>query len=178
MEEDITIFNVAEDAEEYASHKLNIIEFKEDTFGKKVIPLYTIRAACGKFLYNEEVEVKGWIDAEEYGLPHGDNIFVVQAKGYSMEPKIHDGDYCVFAHGTSFYDGDIILSEIPNMDFDYGGSFTIKKYTREKGIVDGIEQKVSVTLVPLNHDYEPMSFDMESEDKPKMVGTFRKLIRI
>ncbi|MBQ0020901.1 MAG: HNH endonuclease [Bacteroidales bacterium] len=157
---------------------LNLYETEEDAESKYIIPLYTIRAACGKFLYNEEAEVKGWIDAEEYGLPHGDNIFVVQAKGHSMEPKIKDGDYCVFAYGTSFYNGDIILAEIPDKDSEYGGSFTIKKYTREKAVVDGVEQKVSVTLVPLNPDYEPMSFDLESEEKPNMVGTFRKVIRL
>lgn len=177
-EEEQEIYSVAEDDAEDTTRKLNIIEFKEDTIGKKVIPLYSIHAACGKFLYNEEAEVKGWIDTEEYGLPHGDNIFVVQAKGHSMEPKINDGDYCVFAHGTSFYENDIILVEIPDMDKEYGGAFTIKKYTRTKAIIDGVEQKVSVRLVPENHDYSPMSFDMDSEDKPKMVGTFRKVIRL
>lgn len=159
-----------------AAPKLHILN--EHAVGRRIIPLYNIKAACGKFLYNEEAEVMGWIDAEEYGLPHGDNIFVVQAKGHSMEPKIQDGDYCVFAFGTSFYDSDIILAEIPDRDSEYGGSFTIKKYTRTKAVVDGIEQKVSVTLVPLNPDYEPMSFDLESEEKPNMVGTFRKVIRL
>ena len=157
---------------------LHIIESQEDASEKRIIPLYTIRAACGKFLHNEEAEVKGWIDTDEYGLPYGDNIFVVQAKGHSMEPKINDGDYCVFAYGTAFYDGNIILAEIPDKDSDYGGSFTIKKYTREKAVVDGFEQKVSVTLVPLNPDYDSMSFDLESEDKPNMVGVFRNVICI
>lgn len=156
--------------------QLHIIDVEEKTPKKHLVPLYNIRAACGKFLYNEEAEVKGWIDANEYGLPHGENIFVVQAKGHSMEPRINDGDYCVFAYGTSYYDGDIILAEIPDRDNEYGGSFTIKKYTRVKAIVDGVEQKVSVTLVPINPDYAPMSFGLESEDKPNMVGTFRKVI--
>lgn len=178
VEEEFGAHNVAEDIVGEETPKLNIIEFKEDAEGKCVIPLYAIRAACGKFLYNEEAEVKGWIDTEEYGLPYGDNIFVVQAKGHSMEPTINDGDYCIFAYGTSFYDGDIILAEIPDIDSEYGGSFTIKKYTRAKAVVDGVEQKVSVTLVPINPDYEPMSFDLESEDKPNMVGTFRKVIRL
>lgn len=157
---------------------MNLYDTEEAAEGKQIIPLYSICATCGKFVYNEEAEVMGWIDTEEYGLPHGDNIFVVQAKGHSMEPKIHDGDYCVFAHGTSFYDGDIILVEIPDRDSEYGGSFTIKKYTRAKAVVDGVEQKVSVTLVPLNPDYEPMSFDLESEEKPNVVGTFRKVISL
>ena len=163
---------------DYEEPKLNIIDPEEDTDGKLVIPLYTIRAACGKFLYNEEAEVKGWIDTKEYSLPYGETIFVVQAQGHSMEPTINDGDYCVFAHDTSFYERDIILAEIPDMDSEYGGSFTIKKYAREKSIVDGIEQKVSITLAPINSDYDTMSFDIESEDKPKMVGVFRKVIGI
>lgn len=120
----------------------------------------------------------GWIDTEEYGLPFGDNVFVVQAQGHSMQPRIHDGDYCVFAHGASFYDGDIILAEIPDRDRDYGGSFTIKKYTRVKDVVEGVEQRVAVTLLPLNPDYEPMSFGLESEECPRVAGILRKVIRL
>lgn len=156
---------------------LHLYETNENFESKNFIPLYSIRAACGKFLYNEEVEVMGWIDTEEYGLPHGDNVFVVQAKGHSMEPRIKDGDYCVFVNETAFYEGDIILAEIPDKDNEYGGSFTIKKYMRVKALVDGVEEKISVTLFPLNHDYAPISFDLESEEKPNMVGIFRKVIR-
>lgn len=58
----------------------------------------------------------------------------------------------------------------------YADSFTIKKYIRTKAVVDGTGQNISVTFVALNPDYSPLLFDIESEDKPNVVGTFRKVI--
>lgn len=142
----------------------------------KYIPLYSIRAACGKFLYNEDAEILGWVNAEEYNLPNGKNYFIVQAKGHSMEPRIQDGDYCLFEHGTSFYENDIILAEIPNKDADYGGSFTIKKYTRKKSLIDEVYQHSLITLEPLNNEFEPIAFDYDSGQDLKMVGVFKKTI--
>lgn len=142
----------------------------------RYIPLYSIRAACGKFLYNEGAENIGWVDADEYNLPNGENNFIVQAKGHSMESKIQDGDYSLFEHGTSFYENDIILAEIPNKDTDYGGAFTIKKYTRKKNIIGGVYQHSAITLEPLNDDYEPMEFDMDPGHDLQMVGVFKKTI--
>lgn len=59
-----------------------------------------------------------------------------------------------------------------------GTSDPFKKYSRAKAVVDGVEQKVFVSLSPLNPDYETMSFDLEMEDKPNMVGTFCKVISL
>jgi len=140
------------------------------------LPLYTIKAACGKFLYNEDAVIHGWIDIEKYNLPRGENYFVVQAKGHSMEPTIQDDAYCLFEYGTPFFENDIILVEIPNKDMDYGGAFTIKKYTREKGKIDGVEQHTSISLMPLNKDYEPLVFDTDTGNDLKMVGVFKKVI--
>ena len=141
------------------------------------VPLYSIKAACGKFLYNEDADILGWVDSKKFNLPSGDNYFIVQAKGHSMESMIEDGDYCLFEYGTAFFEGNIILVEIPSKDDDYGGSFTIKKYTREKGKIDGVEQHTSISLEPLNKDYEPMTFDIDSGEDLKMVGVFKKVLR-
>lgn len=151
-------------------------EVPEAEMYKKYIPLYSIKAACGKFLYNEEAKVIGWFDCEAYHLKPGDNVFVIQAKGSSMMPRIKDGQYCVFEHGTSFYEDDIILAEIPNKDYDYGGSYTIKKYHREKGIVDGAVQKTSITLFPINKDHEPMTYAFDELSDLKMVAVFKGVI--
>lgn len=166
-----------EDTSPSITHIIQVIKYKEDTVGKRVIPLYSLRAACGKFLYNEDVDVLGWLDADEYGIKGVDNMFVVQARGHSMEPVINDGDYCVFVHGGAFYNGDIILAEMPDKDKDYGGSYTIKRYSRIKGIVDGIEQRTSITLIPINPQYESIVFDSESGADLKMVGTFVKVLQ-
>ena len=155
---------------------INLYNDENKAVDGRYIPLYSIRAACGKFLYNEDAEIIGWVDADEYNLPNGENYFIVQAKGHSMESKIQDGDYCLFQHGTSFYENDIILAEIPNKDFDYGGAYTIKKYTRKKSVIDGVCQHSAITLEPLNDDYEPMEFDMDFGHDLKMVGVFQKTI--
>ena len=156
---------------------LNIIDEVEDEEKYvKYIPIYSIKAACGKFLYNENAEILGWIDTDEYSLPNGVKYFVVQAKGHSMESRILDGDYCLFEHGTSFYENDIILAEIPNKDADYGGAFTIKKYTRKKSVIDDVYQHSTIRLEPLNNGYEPIEFDIDSGQDLKMVGVLRRII--
>ena len=65
------------------------------------LPLYSFKAACGQFGSEELVEPIGWIKVEGLGRLNSD-MFVVQAKGNSMEPQIHDGDHCVFTK----YQGD------------------------------------------------------------------------
>ena len=62
-------------------------------------------------------------------------MFVVQAVGHSMEPRINDGDYCVFEWYTSenagTREGKIVLAkDITDYDDDYSGRFTIKRYHR------------------------------------------------
>lgn len=52
-----------------------------------------------------------------------------------MEPKINDGDYCVFERYTpdnaGSREGKIVLAKgITDYDDDYSGRFTIKRYHR------------------------------------------------
>ena len=105
----------------------------------RFLPLYSIRAACGPHEYNfSDAGLDndlGWIDASEFGHRLNKNMFVVQAVGHSMEPKINDGDYCVFERYTpenaGSRDGKIVLAkDITEYDDDYSGRFTIKKYHR------------------------------------------------
>lgn len=173
---DKQIENVEEPDETGNTIVINLYDNEDKVVGGRYVPLYSIRAACGKFLYNEDTDIIGWVDADEYNLPDGENYFIVQAKGHSMESIIKDGDYCLFKYGTSFFENDIILVEIPNKDMDYGGAFTIKKYTREKGKIDGVEQHTSISLMPLNKDYEPLVFDTDTGNDLKMVGVFKKVI--
>ena len=61
-------------------------------------------------------------------------MFVVQAKGNSMEPTIHDGDYCVFrANPVGSRQGKIVLTQHINFyDGDNVGNYSIKTYTSLK----------------------------------------------
>ena len=132
----------------------------------RFLPLYSIKAACGPHEYNFSEEGLdndfGWIDASEFGHRLNRNMFVVQAVGHSMEPKINDGDYCVFEWYTpdnaGSRDGKIVLAkDIAEFDDDYSGRFTIKKYHR---VSDNLVELRSInaghptfTLEP-NEEYE------------------------
>lgn len=103
------------------------------------LPLYSIKAACGPHEFNFSEEGLdnglGWIDASGFGHSLNENMFVVRAVGHSMEPRIKDGDYCVFEWYTpekaGSREGKIVLAkDITEYDDDYSGRFTIKKYHR------------------------------------------------
>lgn len=105
----------------------------------RFLPLYSIKAACGPHEYNfSEYGLDndlGWIDVSEFGHRLNKNMFVVQAVGHSMEPRINDGDYCVFERYTpenaGSRDGKIVLAkDLTEFDDDYSGRFTIKRYHR------------------------------------------------
>ena len=138
------------------------------------LPLYSIRAACGKFTDDEEAEIEGWVNVENMGIKASEDMFVVHAKGHSMEPRIHDGDLCVFR----FYQGgtrqdSIVLTELTSRDMDYGGMYTIKKYYSEKVYdEDGINQHSKVVLRSLNHDYDNIDITEEDASERKTIGIF------
>lgn len=105
----------------------------------RFLPLYSIKAACGSHEFNFSEEGLdndlGWIDASKFGHRLNKSMFVVKAVGHSMEPKINDGDYCVFEWYTpdnaGSREGKIVLAkDITESDDDYSGRFTIKKYHR------------------------------------------------
>ena len=76
-----------------------------------------------------------------------------------MEPKIHDGDLCVFkAHPAGSREGKIVLAQHrETFDSETGGVYSIKKYTSEKSLDgEGGWRHDTITLLPLNHDYAPV----------------------
>lgn len=138
------------------------------------LPLYTIRAACGYFGDGEEVSERGWIKVEGAGrLNH--NMFIVQAVGHSMEPRIHDGDYCVFqANPAGTRQDKIVLAQHRGyFDDDNAGSYSIKKYHSTKITNEyGEWEHESIELRPLNPDYEPIILTPDDIDSFRIVGEF------
>lgn len=150
--------------------------FSEYVLGR--IPLYSLSAACGYFSNGEIPEVEGWVDASGLGFtPNEKNHFVVHAKGYSMLPKIKDGDLCVFEwyHGGS-RNGEIVLTQSNDVDLEYGGSYTIKEYKSEKTVSEEGWQHTKVSLRPLNPDYCPIELSLEDIDQYQTIGIFKTVI--
>ena len=145
------------------------------------LPYYpSIKAACHDL---SEIEVPDedvkWIDVSDE-LSHLDkSMFVVRAMGNSMQPKINDGDYCVFSRYTGgSREGEIVLVEGYNIkDYDSDNiACTIKKYHSEKRVTENSWEHTCIELIPLNKEYEPFLLEPE-EDSFKVMGILRKVIR-
>lgn len=135
------------------------------TYREGCVPLYTLRAACGYFEGGEVPEEEGWIDASGNGFtPDPKRHFAVHAKGNSMQPKIKDGDICVFEwYKAGSRNGEIVLTECSEKDLDYGGKYTIKKYQSEKHPTEEGWQHTKIELIPLNNDYDTIELDNETD---------------
>lgn len=142
------------------------------------LPVYSIKAACGYFGEGDDVSELGWIQVEGVGKLNR-NMFVVQASGHSMEPRINDGDFCVFrANPAGSRQGKIVLVQHHNYyDSDYAGAYSIKEYRSSKSYDQfGNWQHEKIELLPLNKDYNPIVIDeLESEDF-RVIGEFIGLI--
>lgn len=142
------------------------------------LPVYSIKAACGYFGEGDDVSELGWIQVEGVGKLNR-NMFVVQASGHSMEPRINDGDFCVFrANPAGSRQGKIVLVQHHNYyDSDYAGAYSIKEYRSSKSYDQfGNWQHEKIELLPLNKDYNPIVIDeLESEDF-RVIGEFIGII--
>ena len=141
---------------------------------KTLLPLYSLKAAAGYFGKGESVEPEGWVPADGLGKLD-DQMFVARAVGRSMEPKIHDGDLCVFrADPQGTRQGKIVLAQYRGpADPETGGSYTVKQYTSKK-IKDGASgwRHERITLSPSNPEYQPIILAPESEGDFAIVAEF------
>jgi SOS-response transcriptional repressor LexA len=139
--------------------------------------LYSLKAACGAFGEWQTVEENGWIKAEGVGKLNR-SMFVVQAVGHSMEPRIMDGDFCVFRANVvgSRYNKIVLVQHNDHYDAENEGSYSIKKYTSQK-IYDkdtGEWMHERIILQPINPTYEPIK--IENEDGFMVIGEFIEVV--
>jgi len=115
------------------------------------LPLYTLRAAAGKFGGDEEVEEEDWVRAPG-NLRLTEQMFVVHVVGRSMEPRIPDGSLNIFrAPVVGSRQGKIVLVELIGAHEKY----TVKRYTSTKSRSGEDEwQHETIDLHPLNPEFE------------------------
>jgi DUF2075 family protein/phage repressor protein C with HTH and peptisase S24 domain len=145
---------------------------------KTHLPVYSIAAACGRFANGESTEPEGWIrivGSERLNK----NMFVVRALGKSMEPNIPDGSYCVFRQpviGTR-NNKIVLVQHYEVSDPDYGGAYTIKKYTSRKTYrEDGAWEHEAIELKSLNPDYAPIALPLEKGTEFTVIAEFIKTL--
>lgn len=150
-------------------------DYQERTDKRGIIPLYSLRAACGRFESEELPSAEGWIDASGHGFtPDPDKHFVIHAKGDSMLPDIKNGDLCVFEwYNAGSREGKIILTQSNSHDADYDGQYTIKKYHSEKTVTEEGWQHSRIQLIPLNSSYPTIELSPEDGEQYRTIGVFK-----
>ena len=145
---------------------------------REYLPLYSLRAACGKFGDGEAVECEGWVKVEGCGRLD-ERMFVVRASGRSMEPKIHNGDLCVMrANPQGSRQGKDVLAEHRDVeDPETGGAYSIKRYSSVKTAMhDGSWRHERIVLSPLNRGYDPIVIDEDSHGDCRIVAEVVKVL--
>jgi len=163
-----------------------IISSSDVTSSQKYIthlPVYPLRAACGYFDANgslPEEEAEGWIDVSAQMNRLDKGMFIVYAEGKSMEPKIHDGDLCVFnSSAAGSRQGKIVLVKARDISDPSASSFTIKKYSSKKvSDEDNGWRHTHITLSPLNANYRSIEISAEGveDGEFKIYGEFVQVI--
>ena len=142
------------------------------------LPLIPLKAAAGAFgdpqNIPEDSEWENWVAVElRRKLRRG--MFVAQVVGRSMEPKIPDGSYCVFAAPVEgSRQGKIVLAQLRSeRDPESGERYTVKRYSSEKSIdEDDTWRHLKITLHPLNPEYSPIVLTAEDENSVSVVAEF------
>jgi phage repressor protein C with HTH and peptisase S24 domain len=140
----------------------NVLEFRTH------LPRYSLQAAAGKFLENQEVSAAGWIEAPQ-DLRLGPDMFVAEIAGHSMEPRIPDGSLCVFRYGVvGSRTGRLVLAE--QRDGTGDNRYAVKRYRS-----DTSKAEKSITLESLNREYPDWDLDPD-EEKYRIIAEFVRVL--
>lgn len=137
------------------------------------LPHYTMDAACGKFGLDKAIEMDGWIKVPARRRVNK-SMFVVSARGHSMEPKIADGALCVFKRTRAVArNGQIVLAMHDEYhDGETGGAYSIKQFMCAKGVnpETGEVENTSIVLKPINKSYDDI--ELKKEEDCRIVGEY------
>ena len=146
------------------------------------LPFYPLEIAAGYFGEGSSVppEPEFWMRLDVKKISK--DMFVSKITGKSMEPKIPDGSYCLFRAGEALAgsrnDRFIVIRHSGINDPETGFSFTLKKYKSEKQFLpDGSFRHVSISLKPLNADFNPIELKVEEESDIKVVAEFLQVVK-
>ncbi|MCF7849006.1 MAG: methyltransferase domain-containing protein [Kiritimatiellales bacterium] len=142
------------------------------------IPFYPYAATAGKFDLDQYIEDEHaeWIAVDDIRITQ--DFFAMRITGCSMEPKISDGDICIFRRGSALAgsrNGRIMLVKHRDINgADSNGQFTVKRYQSERVYgEDGVPLHVNITLCPINPDYEPIVIEhVEDENEFRVIAEF------
>ena len=149
----------------YKKHvQSNVVPFRTH------LPRYSLRAAAGRFLDNEEIREQGWIETPEDMAHLSEDMFVAEIAGHSMEPLIPDGCLCVFRSGvTGSRSGRLVLAEDRQ-----NNAYAVKRYRSEKSHTEEWRH-TRIRLESLNPDYPSWDLDPD-EDRYRIIAEFVRVL--
>ena len=134
------------------------------------LPRYSLRAAAGKFLDNDEIVEQGWVEVPAAMQHLGPDMFVAEIVGQSMEPTIPDGSLCVFRAGVvGSRAGRLVLAEDREAN-----AYAVKRYKSEKSQGEEWRHEL-IRLESLNPGYP--SWDLKpDEERYRIIAEFVRVL--
>lgn len=142
-----------------------VLEFKTH------LPRYSLRAAAGRFLDNDEIVEEGWVEVSQDMQHLYPDMFVAEIVGHSMEPVIPDGSFCIFRAGvTGSRVGRLVLAEDRQAN-----AYAVKRYQSDKAPTESGWQHTRIRLESLNPNYPSWDLDPD-EDKYRIIAEFVRIL--
>ena len=144
------------------------------------VPLVPLQAAAGAFGDPHAIPDESdweWVELDT-GRSLRPGMFVAQVVGKSMEPRIPDGAYCLFASPvTGTRQGRTVLVQLRDaVDPDTGERFTVKRYRSEKSADEGGWRHVRIVLEPVNPEFAPIELKTDDEGSVSVVAELVEVI--
>ena len=144
------------------------------------VPLVPLQVAAGAFGDPHAIPDESdweWVEVDT-GRSLRPGMFVAQVVGRSMEPRIPDGAYCLFASPvTGSRQGRTVLVQLRDaIDPDTGQRFTVKRYRSEKTADEDGWRHVRIVLEPVNAEFTPIELKTEDEDSVAVVAELVEVI--
>ncbi len=139
------------------------------------LPVFTLQAAAGRFLDNQEISEEGWEEAPA-DLKLTADLFIAHISGRSMEPRIPDGSLCVFRMNVAgSRNGRLVLVE--NLHEGGNNRYTVKRYRSDKTpSADGTWTHERIRLEPLNPEFEAWDID-PTDGSVRVIAEFVSVLR-
>ena len=149
---------------------------------KTCVPLVPLEAAAGGF--GDPHELLGergdkWVELDG-GRTLRDGMFVARVVGKSMEPRVPDGSYCLFAGPVAgSRQGRTVLVRLRDeIDPETGERFTLKRYRSRKTEDENGWRHVEVVLEPLNLDFDAIVIAADDEASVEVVAELVQVVGV
>ncbi len=140
------------------------------------IPVYSLVSAGGPFRDNPDARLLGRIHSPENLRSVTRDHFVVLVEGYSMEPAIPSGSYCLlrfFVPGSR--SGRTVLIEERKIA---ECAYTLKRYVRRPPQKDKPYERGRIFLESFNPDQPDIELDQDGESQDQRYAVIAEFVKV